>query len=344
MNMIIINLFVAIAYEAYNKFVSTPKLAKAGNKSVKQKMGHYLNRFTTGNRKNHLIKRISPETTGVRVKRRSLSLLHNKESNSSFGEEMRLPPPPPPLTPVESEEDISGLPLEKRQQILMKRRMEKKAREKGKVRRHPMRSASGPSGPSGPSGTTDFADVVKQYSARTDTELTLTPGQRVRVLEKFGGKIKGSVLEGPNAGKTGWFPAFVVANVVSDMNKGARQPPRQSVSLDGSSEFRMVKKQNSDWTKDIIGPMTIMNPNELKELNKILKANSRQHRSVSEISSPSNPARAKPDKNRAVSLATGPYQPVLAKKSTQPKFEMNILEEEEEEEEVEVNDEVGSKC
>jgi len=102
----------------------------------------------------------------------------------------------------------------------------------------------------------------------------------------------------------------------------------------------MVKKQTSDWTKDIIGPMTIMNPNELKELNKILKANSRMHRSVSEINTPSA-GRAKPDKSRALSLASGPFKPALAKKSTQPKFEMNILEEEEEEEEKEEeNDEV----
>ncbi|KAL5255620.1 hypothetical protein ACHWQZ_G011004 [Mnemiopsis leidyi] len=328
-HMVIINLFVAISYEAYNKFVSKPKQAKksqsASNKPkkltqrIKSRMGKFkvfLNQYTKGTRKSVSSSPRPARRASVTIKRKSLHGMREKISDSSLGDaipDIRSNGTiEPPKTP-----DLSSLPREKRHEMMLKQKMQQKGEARGRARR--------------PRNTGDkvgsFAEVVRQYTAKSSEEISLAPGQRIKVLDKAGTKYKGVVVEGPNTGKNGWFPAFVVGSFVSDLNKNASEKKPLPKS---ESQPKFVRKQNADWTKDIIGPMTIMNPEELKELNKILKANARGSRSSTDshrgsIDGGASPVSPKPNTSP---LTPGPR--VSARASNVPM--MNIVEEEEEEE------------
>ena len=336
-HMVIINLFVAISYEAYNKFVSKPKQARksqsAANKPkkltqrIKLRMGkfkNFLNQYTKGTRKSVSSSPRPARRASVTIKRKSLHGMREKISDSSLGEgipEIRgngvIEPPKTP--------DLSSLPREKRHEMMLKQKMQQKGEARGRVRRQ--RNTGDKVG--------SLAEVVRQYTAKSSEEISLAPGQRIKVLDKAGTKYKGVVVEGPNTGKNGWFPAFVVGSFVSEMNKNA---PEKKPLPKTDSQPKFVKKQNADWTKDIIGPMTIMNPEELKELNKILKANARGSRSSTDshrgsIDGGNSPVSPKPNTSP---LTPGPR--VSARASNVPM--MNIVEEEEEEAEESENDNV----
>eukprot|EP00116_Pleurobrachia_bachei_P003055 sb/3463317/ len=318
MNFVIMNLFVAICYEAYNKFVSKPKQAKKKANSGKilvskkekmkrnmRKVRAQLSTFTAGNRKK-LSAAPSPvrRRTSVTIKRKSLRGIHEKISDSSLGDHVVIlmdgengigTRTRVNMVPKETP-DLSQLTPEKRREAIQKQRKQKRAENRGK------RGSRG----TGETPTMGFADVVRQYKAKSDEEISLAPGQKVKIIDRAGTQCKGLLLDGPNAGKRGWFPAFVVGALVTDMNKAAaeRKPLPKT-----DSQPRFVKRQNADWTKDIIGPMTIINPEELKELNKILKANARGSRNST-------------DSSKGVSMESPRILPAPA-----------ILEEEEEEEE-----------
>ena len=311
--MVIINLFVAIAYESYMKFVSKPRQTKISNASKteqktswRERIALVLDKYTAGNRKwVSLAPRIPRlKRVSVTVKRRSLHKMRDKISDYSLGE----------TNPTflynnnavkkdqdEIEDDLSGLSPDKRKEIIMKKRMQKKAEAKGRKGRN---TGNKPT----------FVDVVQQYVAKNETEISLDPGQKVKVLDTNGDCYKGLIVNGKNAGKSGWFPAIAVSSFVSEINKAGRP----STLPKSESQPKFVKRQNADWTKDIIGPMTIMNPEELKELNKILKANARGNRGSSGSVDSISAAMKSPIKNLPIMNAVVEEEDEEEKKAPTP--------------------------
>ena len=331
-HMVIINLFVAISYEAYNKFVSKPKQARKSGSARPKKLGqrikvrlgkfrNFFTQYTKGTRKSVSSSPRPARRASVTIKRRSLHGMREKISDSSLGEAI-LEVREDGVVELPKTPDLSSLPRGKRHEMILKQRMQQKGEAKGRQRRQ--RNTGDKVG--------SLAEVVRQYTAKSDEEISLAPGQKIKVLDKAGTKYKGLLVDGPNAGKNGWFPAFAVGSFVSELNKAQEKKPLPKTE----SQPKFVRKQNADWTKDIIGPMTIMNPEELKELNKILKANARGARSSTDSHRGSIDSASTPTTPKPALVSPGPR--VSSRNSRVPI--MNIVEEEEEEEEESENDNV----
>ena len=273
LHMVIINLFVAISYEAYNKFVSKPRqtlrkaavsMEKAVSKQGRVKVtvlsaGRLFKKFTAGNRQSVSPAQSTVKRSSVTLRRKSIRGIRQKRSDDSLVEcvvpidtltatgriEVPIDPSEASLTPSRER---------KQKQILKEKMLMRNAARK-------MR---------GDNSAKESGVVVREYTAQGDEELSLIPGQTVSLLHRIGTKCKGSLIDGPDAGKTGWFPAYVIR---------INTAPTKTSNKSGSSP-KLIKKQTTDWTKDIIGPMTLMNAEELKELNKILKANARKMAAV----------------------------------------------------------------
>ena len=286
LHMVIINLFVAISYEAYNKFVSKPKQARSKSEPQGEKprgvrarlrmkfrrVGNCFTVYTAGSRRSISSSPRVHRPTTVTIRRKSLAGMHDKLSDSSLGDKFVGDSRPNGAVQSRPSIDLTNVPPEKKHEMILKQRMQQKAEARGRRgRARPSLDGSG----------TGFADVVRVYSAKTDDELSLSPGQKVQVIETVGTLSKGTIMSGPQAGKKGWFPTFALGAMISEGK--AAQEKRAAPKTDTAP--KLVKKQNADWTKDIIGPMTIMNPEELKELNKILKANARGARASTDMRS-----------------------------------------------------------
>ena len=284
LHMVIINLFVAIAYEAYNKFVSKPRqtlkrTAVPRDKSASAReqirsqllhLGTFFKQYTAGSREAASTRLM--DRSSVTLRRKSSRAFHQKISDDSLNENMA------PIDELSSNGVIevglshATIPSCTEPTSRKERKQEKILKEKMMIRNaaRKMRSKV--------SESREEGVVLKHYTAQGDEELTLAPGQKVSILLRVGTKCKGFVINGNNFGRTGWFPAFVINTI----NKNTSTPPK------AESTPKFVKKQKADWTKDIIGPMTIMNVEELHELNKILKASARKSRSSDGPENPSS--------------------------------------------------------
>ncbi|XP_035678896.1 two pore calcium channel protein 1-like isoform X5 [Branchiostoma floridae] len=281
-NLVVMNLFVAIAIEAFNK------LGKNDDDDIGQLQKEKTTFADTA--KNFL--------NAVFESTRSQNKLEDGLPKPNL-EVLRKPSLRPTTAPPEDsdedkDEDLSGLTKEERMQRRMKNRKRNKRKQAmlGKLR------------------------AIQAFQANGSNELDLKVGDEVDALEK-----KGDWYKGRKHDKVGWFPVTHVESLGrqsslesgKSLEEAPKQPatrpksgavpvepapppapkvetPRNSVttltprnslsepprlSVDHGSMLdrpRLKKKKStSEWRRSILGDMTVMNPEEMKELNKIVK-------------------------------------------------------------------------
>ncbi|XP_078590275.1 uncharacterized protein LOC144870285 isoform X5 [Branchiostoma floridae x Branchiostoma japonicum] len=306
-NLVVMNLFVAIAIEAFNK------LGKNDDDDIGQLQKEKTTFADTA--KNFLnavfesTRNEAPPSSGRRgsiahsaASRASTPRTSSRQSQNKL--EDGLPKPnlevlrkpslrpttaPPEDSDEDKDEDLSGLTKEERMQRRMKNRKRNKRKQAmlGKLR------------------------AIQAFQANASNELDLKVGDEVDALEK-----KGDWYKGRKHDKVGWFPVTHVEELgrQSSLDSGksleevpeqpATRPksgavpvepapspapkvetPRNSVttltprnslsepprlSVDHGPRLKK-KKSTSEWRRSILGDMTVMNPEEMKELNKIVK-------------------------------------------------------------------------
>ncbi|XP_013412227.1 sodium channel protein type 4 subunit alpha isoform X1 [Lingula anatina] len=215
-NMLIMNLFVAITIEAFNKLS-----ADSGPGSAVME-----GRILVG---------AAPGFTS-----------HTKQKTEAEEEE-------------EEAEDMSNLSLEERNKRLLKRKRRQRKKKHA----------------------TNTTKVVIPFRKKNEDEINLHAGEEVEILEKNGAMWKGRVGQE----KMGWFPAKCVKEFT--VNKKTEVAPTiQAQSLTGGSQtedednmidsvkLKLAKPvaPQSNWRRQLVGNMTVMNPDELMELNQLSKA------------------------------------------------------------------------
>ncbi|XP_033628075.1 uncharacterized protein LOC117290662 [Asterias rubens] len=308
-NLIVMNLFVAIAIEAFNKLGTEKELAeeqdpdqepkKEEDPNFKESAKAFLNNIFESTRveqgKDRTERSARPPGGSPRMRRPSrVSVVGGfGPLPSQAHSQTSLRTPEPQEDEENDEEDYSGLtPQERKRKQLKKKMMNKKKKKPPKTK----------------------IVVVTAYRGTKDQELDLNVGDEVTVLKKqddwWEGQIKDNV---------GWFPASHVEEVkrsaaVHFQEPGADGPMPDSPkpawntgtlgSLDGGLDAtlpnaplnnsmkpvglgqlasvvtaakhkpRLKVRNTGSWRKEILGDITVMNPEELKELNKILKGQS----------------------------------------------------------------------
>ncbi|XP_078590276.1 uncharacterized protein LOC144870285 isoform X6 [Branchiostoma floridae x Branchiostoma japonicum] len=281
-NLVVMNLFVAIAIEAFNK------LGKNDDDDIGQLQKEKTTFADTA--KNFL--------NAVFESTRSQNKLEDGLPKPNL-EVLRKPSLRPTTAPPEDsdedkDEDLSGLTKEERMQRRMKNRKRNKRKQAmlGKLR------------------------AIQAFQANASNELDLKVGDEVDALEK-----KGDWYKGRKHDKVGWFPVTHVEELgrQSSLDSGKSleevpeqpatrpksgavpvepapspapkvetprnsvttltprnslsEPPRLSVDHGSMLDRPRLKKKKStsEWRRSILGDMTVMNPEEMKELNKIVK-------------------------------------------------------------------------
>ncbi|XP_078590274.1 uncharacterized protein LOC144870285 isoform X4 [Branchiostoma floridae x Branchiostoma japonicum] len=311
-NLVVMNLFVAIAIEAFNK------LGKNDDDDIGQLQKEKTTFADTA--KNFLnavfesTRNEAPPSSGRRgsiahsaASRASTPRTSSRQSQNKL--EDGLPKPnlevlrkpslrpttaPPEDSDEDKDEDLSGLTKEERMQRRMKNRKRNKRKQAmlGKLR------------------------AIQAFQANASNELDLKVGDEVDALEK-----KGDWYKGRKHDKVGWFPVTHVEELgrQSSLDSGKSleevpeqpatrpksgavpvepapspapkvetprnsvttltprnslsEPPRLSVDHGSMLDRPRLKKKKStsEWRRSILGDMTVMNPEEMKELNKIVK-------------------------------------------------------------------------
>nr|XP_054758693.1 uncharacterized protein LOC129264776 isoform X2 [Lytechinus pictus] len=305
-NLVVMNLFVAIAIEAFNKLGTEKETEKETNQEKTDNQEEsfagsamtFINNLFESSRTEQEKEKLSQRPTGSPRMRRPSRV----SVTSTFGAFPGSPPnlldvPQYPKIPViqeeeeEQEEDLSGLSREERKKRQMKKRREKR---KNKVK------------------TMIF--VMTAFRATKDSELNLNVGEEIEVVGKQDEWWEGR----KDNEEQGWFPASHVKEISRSqpppvptpfaqrphVTRKATQESIQSGSfsetdffplntalnstqdrlmstsgstnsLDSTTKRPKLKLKNTsggNWRKEILGDITVMNPQELKELNKILKS------------------------------------------------------------------------
>ncbi|PIK51700.1 putative two pore calcium channel protein 1 isoform X3 [Apostichopus japonicus] len=362
-NMVVMNLFVAIAIEAFNKLGKEKELEtgiqKQKTKNNQKSLLFFFHCCTLGNNLFTL---------------QSMTMQHVPLPGLVFDDL-----PPHRLAPIsahphslqkqekveeedepEEDEDLSHLTPQERKKKMMKKKLERKRRKKKALQ---------------------TIVVTTAFRASKDQEISLNVGEQVEILQK-----QEEWWEGQIAGRRGWFPSSHVKEVKKstqpvktrhmsldregrpawensqtglDRSQSVVQKPtydktpstdtlNTSLGSTGgrSSKPKLKLRSSGNWRKEILGDITVINPQELKELNKILKA---QH-SISSTSklkssgslrkSPSISESIEEEPEPEVSLPVPPKtQSSPRPKMLPPKISFDraptlpLLEEEEEEEE-----------
>ncbi|XP_078672730.1 uncharacterized protein LOC144911997 isoform X3 [Branchiostoma floridae x Branchiostoma belcheri] len=314
-NLVVMNLFVAIAIEAFNK------LGKNDDDDVGQLQKEKTTFADTA--KNFLnavfesTRNEAPPSSGRRgsiahsanASRASTPRTSSRQSQNKLEDGLPKPNPevlrkpslrptttPPEDSDEDKEEDLSGLSKEERMQRRMKNRKRNKRKQAmlGKLR------------------------AIQAFEANGSNELDLKVGDEVDALEKKGDWYKGRKL---GYDKVGWFPVTHVEELGRqssvDSGKSLEEPPEQPATRSGVVQVEPApqpapkietprnsvttlsprnsltdpprlsvdsvngtlldrprlkkKKSTSEWRRSILGDMTVMNPEEMKELNKIVK-------------------------------------------------------------------------
>ncbi|XP_033096631.1 uncharacterized protein LOC117100901 isoform X2 [Anneissia japonica] len=330
-NLVVMNLFVAIAIEAFNKLGTEKELEAAENKSNAYESGEqdksalnsaktFLNNIFESSRVEEEKERNIRPTNSPRMRRPSrVSIVHQNPGMSPLLIPSDLSPVSIEDEDVDEDDDkdnISDLkhltPKERREQILKRKRAKKKKKKlninnpKTKI------------------------EVVTAYRGTKDQELDLIVGDEVQIIQK-----QDDWWEGKIRGRKGWFPASHVREVkrkpveqskheikvdekrlpsppttawtgdpvcrstVPTTNPTSATPANNGVQRSqnplahryttphtnhtvGFSEMRSAMnavpklrvKNKGDWRREILGDITVMNPEELKELNKIFRSGS----------------------------------------------------------------------
>ncbi|XP_064621124.1 uncharacterized protein LOC135484023 [Lineus longissimus] len=221
LDMMIMNLVVAIAIEAFNKFVpTTPDEPKHNEEqSFGQKAKSRLSRWFASSREKPKLQRktslaeknlerwSNPSVAGSRASismARRLSVhddarqsdveraLHKKE------EEM------PTETEVDSdEEDYAGLTIHERKERQLKRRMRQRKKKWRTFK------------------------VIAAFRKKSEDQINLHVGDEVKIIEKAG-----ELMKGKSRGRIGWFPAKYVVEMV----RGIGKKGRKQAAPEGSDE------------------------------------------------------------------------------------------------------------
>ncbi|XP_038075187.1 uncharacterized protein LOC119742954 isoform X2 [Patiria miniata] len=311
-NLIIMNLFVAIAIEAFNKLGTekeladeqeTDKPAESEDANFAESAKTFLNNIFESSRAEQgkdRTERTNRQNGSPRMRRPSrvsvvgrggsfspLPLQAMSQSSLKTTEEEEEPD-------EEEVEDYSGLtPQERKRKQLKKKMMNKKKKKVPKTK----------------------IIVVTAYKGSKDQELDLNVGDEVTILQKQDDWWQGQIND-----EKGWFPASHVqevkrnsvvhfqSNATADLSNDnpkpawntdtmgsldgadATLPNAQDTSKDhlrpvGMSQIaslataakhkpRLKVRNTGSWRKEILGDITVMNPEELKALNKILKGQS----------------------------------------------------------------------
>ncbi|XP_022097939.1 uncharacterized protein LOC110983191 isoform X3 [Acanthaster planci] len=311
-NLIVMNLFVAIAIEAFNKLGTEKELAAAQDtdkpaepedanfatsaktflnnlfESSRAEQGKDKTERTNQNGSPRLRR---PSRVSVVGMSGSFSPMPYQTSSQSS---LKTPEPQEDEELEEEVEDYSGLtPQERKRRQLKKKMMDKKKKKVSRTK----------------------IVVVTAYKGSKDQELDLNVGDEVTILKKQDDWWEGQIKD-----KKGWFPASHVKevkrnNVVhfQDQEKadqaadnpkpawnqdtmgsldsanstlpGANDSQRDHLHPVGLSQIaslataakhkpRLKVRNTGSWRKEILGDITVMNPEELKALNKILKGQS----------------------------------------------------------------------
>ncbi|XP_071963410.1 uncharacterized protein [Antedon mediterranea] len=330
-NLVVMNLFVAIAIEAFNKLGTEKELEAAEKESENETQEEeedeeeekgklnsaktFLNNIFESSRVEEEKERSVRPTNSPRMRRPSrVSIVHQNPGMSPFVMSPVLSPQLSPTTVVEedasqSDEDTSDLknmtPEEKREHRIKKKRAKKKKKRLNKT--NPKTKIM----------------VVTAYRGTKDQELDLIVGDEVEVIQK-----QDDWWEGKIRGRKGWFPASHVREVkrkpveqpelqerqgssppvaawtdnhrnsnpnsslplTSQANNGVNRSPNPPAHRNAAPPQRKVGprevvtamnavpklkvKNKGDWRREILGDITVMNPEEMKALNKILRSGS----------------------------------------------------------------------
>ncbi|XP_030854181.1 uncharacterized protein LOC115929441 isoform X2 [Strongylocentrotus purpuratus] len=304
-NLVVMNLFVAIAIEAFNKLGTDKETEKeeSPEKNSNQEESFagsamtFFNNLFESSRTEQEKEKLSQRPTGSPRMRRPSRV----SVTTTFGAFPGSPPnllevPQIPRIPViqeeedEPEEDLSGLSREERKKRQMKKRREKR---KNKVK--------------------TMILVMTAFRATKDSELNLNVGEEIEVVGKQDEWWEGR----KDSDEQGWFPASHVKAIIRSQPPPvptplaqrphmARRATQESIkegwsetdyfplnttlnstqdklmstagsitSTDSTTKRPRLKLKNTsggNWRKEILGDITVMNPQELKDLNKILKS------------------------------------------------------------------------
>ncbi|XP_071834733.1 uncharacterized protein [Apostichopus japonicus] len=312
-NMVVMNLFVAIAIEAFNKLGKEKELETGNTETENQEQPeettiadsakHFLNNLFESSKAEQSKERIQRAGGSPRMRRPSrvsMTMQHVPLPGLVF-EDL----PPHRLAPIsahphslqkqeqvdvedepEEDEDLSHLTPQERKKKMMKKKLERKRRKKKALQ---------------------TIVVTTAFRASKDQEISLNVGEQVEILQK-----QEEWWEGQIAGRRGWFPSSHVKEVKkstqpvktrhmsldregrpawensqtgSDRSQSVVQKPtydktpstdtlNTSLGSTGgrSSKPKLKLRSSGNWRKEILGDITVINPQELKELNKILKA------------------------------------------------------------------------
>ncbi|XP_070578004.1 uncharacterized protein [Ptychodera flava] len=303
LELMVMNIFVAIAIEAFNKLGTEKEMEQMvqGEDDVDGAKGTLAanaktfisNMFESSrhepDRKTSVVRR------GSHISAVSLSHVSEKGSNLNIN-----------CNSEEGKEDFSDLPASQRREKMLKQKMAQRKRKHAK------------------SAMTKII-VMTAFKADRENELDLNVGEEVSVIEKRNDWLLGSVND-----KTGWLPASHVREMkrtssMDDANspvkssnaspkpawnrrssekadnktgdskgsgKGGDHPSFHNTALAAAATTHLqvqqqqqqqqqqspqqprlkVKKRETDWRKSILGDITVMNPEEVRELNKIMKS------------------------------------------------------------------------
>ncbi|XP_072031587.1 uncharacterized protein [Amphiura filiformis] len=316
-NLVVMNLFVAIAIEAFNKLGTeketeaaqiTEDLSRTRRESMVDSAKTFLNNLFESSRQkeppiNTAKQGQGPPSPRMRKMSRAMSIAG-----------LTPMPPLPNISNInsvslvdmeeeeeeeENEEDYSGLTPQERKKKQRKKKMQDKKKKKIPKTK---------------------IVVVTAYRGTKDQELDLNVGDEVTVLQKKVKVVKrqDDWWEGTIRGKRGWFPGShvreVKKNVLSPQTQrkdveqngtdrpkspgpkpawssekknvsfasAEPQPPAidphahhltmQEVASASKHKPKLKLKNTGSWRKEILGDITVINPEELKELSKILKS------------------------------------------------------------------------
>ncbi|XP_078000920.1 uncharacterized protein LOC144453484 [Glandiceps talaboti] len=321
LELMIMNIFVAIAIEAFNKLATEKEMEQmiqGDAVSIDKPEDTFANtakNFITDifeSSRNEPEKK--PHHTGRRASHTSaLSTLHSSENGSRVT-----------VADAESEEeDLSDLTPQQRREKMLKKKMAKRKKKNAK-------------------NIMTKILVITAFKADTETEIDLKVGEEISVVEKRGDWWMGNIDD-----KVGWFPAshvketkrtspspdsgnrssspkpawdrrnstnksspVKVQDSVQSGTPGDNKPSFHNAAMAAAATTHLrahhqapqqtlqqprlkIKRRDTDWRKSILGDITVMNPEEVRELNKIMKSEMRYRGRLSSKDSMGVPSTAR---------------------------------------------------
>ncbi|XP_023932786.1 uncharacterized protein LOC106174392 isoform X2 [Lingula anatina] len=236
-NLVVMNLFVAITIEAFNKLgaVEEPSDSEQGPEAeTQEKFSETAKKFFTSilassrdDREDPTVQVVSHGAAGggrrmsiPALSRHSLSHTSLAGSNVRLTEVMASPPSQSLRDELEEseEDDYTGLTSTEIKERKMKKRMQRRRRQETKIK------------------------VISAYRKKDDSQLDLHMGDEVTILEKSGDFVKGTAR-----GKTGWFPAHCVKELVKGAKRARRRLAAATATVEPTGSLTLTQGQTLAW-------------------------------------------------------------------------------------------------